>query len=171
MKPAINKAVLGETHHRHKIEDSMDFKESIRYMIPQVKRYVKIFSPTLERELYDTDCFRDLISSFCRQSRLSDVRILVQESDDIIRYGHRLTALAKVLPSKISIKLLGNGDVFSSESYILADRHGIVFRSNFESMEGYCNFNAKNEVQNYSEDFDRKWQLAKFDPNFRALTL
>ncbi len=167
----LGTAQLGENPQRFLLGDFQRTLAALNSMIGQTRRYVKIFSPDLERELYDTEKFRDQISAFARLSRYSEVRILVQQIEDMVQNGHRLLELSRKLPSKVTIKLLSRGEDIDCRSFILADSTGLIIRPEYENYQGFCNFHAKNAVENLADEFDRYWELAEIDPQFRTITL
>ncbi len=167
----LSTAQLGIDYQRFALTDYHQTLAALNGMMSQARRYLRIFTPDLDRLLYDTDHFKEQLSAFARISRHSEVRILLQLKEDIIHNGHRVLDLCRKLPSKIAIKTLTRREDIDPRSYLLADTSGIIYRPEYEDYQGYCNFHGKNEVENLQTEFDRQWNTAFIDPHFRDMTL
>ena len=68
-------------------------------MVRQAARSVEIVSRHLDPKMYDNAEFCDAVSQLVVGSRRARVRVLVRDTEPVIKNGHRLVPLAQRLPA------------------------------------------------------------------------
>lgn len=155
--------------HRHKV--SAELISLIATLVKQGSRSVYLLCWDLNPELLDNETIRDAFSYFLRKNPHANAKILIHDSAKITRYGHRLLALSRRLPSHIEIRKI-NQDFSEVEEFSLTvDATGSVLKPNLEQLEFTCQFNSKAKCLEKNNLFENIWRHSEADPNLRALSL
>jgi hypothetical protein len=128
-----------------------------------------IFSRDLDRTVYDTTAFIAAVRGLAMYSRYSQIRILVQNSEHIIKRGHRLVQLAQQLSSAIQIRKPGCDHQALSEDFLVVDKLGLLYRKTSDRYDAVVNFNAPPEAVAMVKFFDEMWDRSEPDPELRRL--
>ena len=99
------------------------------------------------------------------------VRIIVFESQAIVRRGHLLVKLAGKLPSYIELRNPGKEYDGFNESLFIADNTGYIYRNSSERFEGSLNFSDKRKSKTLMDVFGEMWSRSNPDPNLRNISL
>jgi len=163
------KLAVSDQVHRHKVSDELI--SLIASMVKQGSRSVYLLCSDLNPELLDNEKIRESFSYFLRKNPNSNAKILIQDSAKITRYGHRLLALSRRLPSHIEIRKISR-DFSEIEEFILTvDGTGSILKTSLEQLEFTTQFNSKAKCLEKNNLFDNIWRHSELDPNLRALSL
>ncbi|WP_126455260.1 histone acetyltransferase HPA2 [Sulfuriflexus mobilis] len=141
------------------------------HLARQARFSLNLISRDLEPAIYDNNDFAEAIRQLAMRSAKSRVRILIQDSQRVVKYGHRLVELSRRLSSYIDIRLQGREHKEFNEAWLIADHHGWLRRPQSDGFRGECHFNAPREVQERLKQFDMMWDTSTDDPNLRRLHL
>lgn len=134
-------------------------------------RYIRILSPTLDREVFDNTQLCDAISKLARRSRHSDIRILVSNSRPMVEHGHRLLTLAQRIPSLIHIQKLSHHPQLNDDTMVIRDSDGVLFKPAGSDHQGLYEPESKATVARYVEKFDELWDRSERDINLRQMQI
>ncbi len=135
-------------------------------------RYLDIMSHHLNREIFSEERLTQTLLDFAQTSRNAQIRILLQNSKSLWNGHHTLLNLSHRLPSKIEIRVLTEAPPKPEAGYISADLRRLVYMNNEEAYEGFVNYMAPQEAQNYVKEFETYWQLySKTDPNLAEIRI
>lgn len=138
--------------------------------IAKLARYrLVIMTPDLEPGLYGSPEFRDELRRIARSSRFAQVRILVRDSQRAAREGHPLVELALQLPTFVQIRVPDPDDEQRTDAFVLADDDAILYRVAAEVADGVVEIEGSAIARERLRNFDRLWERAQPDPNFRRL--
>lgn len=140
-------------------------------MVEQAHRTIRIFSPQLDHEVFDRPALVSALASVARRSRYSEVRILISDSRSIVNRGHRLLDLARRLPSSIAIQKLTAHPELPSDSFVLCDDFGTLFKPNDSDRDGFYDPDNRTRAKPYIEKFDELWLKSRPDSELRVLRL
>lgn len=140
-------------------------------MSSQAKFRLDIVSRDLEPAVFDNENYYNAVKQLARRSSKSKIRILIQNSEHIIKYGHCLIELSRRLSSYIDIRLQGEDFREFNEAWLIADDCGWIRRPLADRFKGECHFNSPREVQERSKQFSLMWDKSVGDPNLRRLHL
>jgi predicted GNAT family N-acyltransferase len=149
---------------------SLDQCRQAALEIAKLARYrLAIMTPDLEPALYGSPEFRDELRRIARASRFSLVRILVRDAQRATREGHLLVELALALPTYVQIRVPNPDDEQRTDAFVIADDDAILYRVAPESPDGVVEIEASALARERLRSFERLWERAQPDPNFRRL--
>jgi hypothetical protein len=134
-------------------------------------RYLRILSPTLDRDVFDNAQLCDAISKLARRSRHSDIRILVNNSRPIVEHGHRLLTLAQRIPSLIKIQILSAHPQMNDDTMVIRDLDGLLFKPADSDHQGFYEPESISRVASYVERFDELWERSGPDIDLRRMQI
>jgi predicted GNAT family N-acyltransferase len=138
--------------------------------IAKLARYrIAIMTPDLEPGLYGSPEFRDELRRIARSSRFALVRILVRDTQRAAREGHLLVELAMTLPTFVQIRVPDPDDEQRTDAFVLADDDAILYRVAADVADGVVEIEGSAIARERLRSFDRLWERAQTDPNFRRL--
>ena len=132
-------------------------------------RQIRIFTHDLEPQNYNQLEFLEAVKHLVLTHRGAKVQILVMDSDKAVRSGHRLVETMRRLSSFFEVRRVAENFRHHGEAFLLADRSGLVFRSNAERNEGIADTDSPQIVSRYLEFFDEVWVHSEPDPELRRL--
>jgi len=160
----------GNTENDVLIDSTKQTREAILRLTETALRSIKIFTPNLERELYNNDSFREVLLSFCRGNRHAQIQLLSADTSQAIQYGHQLIRLAKNITSSMQIR---NTPVEYQEaqiSFILIDKSSFIFKQNHTKQHALKS-DCKNRAKKLYEIFTSVWEQAEQDPQTKTINL
>ena len=131
-------------------------------------RSIKIFTPNLERELYNNDSFREVLLNFCRGNRHAQVQLLSADTSHGIQYGHQLIRLAKSITSSMQIRNTPEEYQEEKISFILIDKSSFIFKQDY-TMQYAFKSDCKNRAIKLYEIFTTIWEQAEQDPQTKTI--
>lgn len=134
-------------------------------------RNVNILSPTLDHRVFDNPELVSALAALARQSRQTQIRILISDSRQIVARGHRLLQLARRLPSSVHIQKLAEHPDWNGETVITRDRDGVLYKPGGSDHEGFYEPNSRASAQKHLELFEDLWRHSAQDVELRALSL
>jgi predicted GNAT family N-acyltransferase len=164
-------AQLGKTnelYHLHTLEDHQVHATS---MVRQAKRYLSIFTQTLDPQIFDTPAFADATKNLSMRSRFSRIRILLQDNTLVVQQGHRLVELAQRLSTAIEIRIPGEAYADHAENFMLVDEVGYLHRKQAENLLGTACYNDRRRVDRMQTVFDDAWEYGIPDRELARLHL
>ena len=145
------------------------FDELAVELCTEARRYIRILSPDLDHEVFDSEALSNAISALARRSRYTEVRILVQNTRAIVQRGHRLLELARRIPSLVHIQVLSEHPEVSNDTMVIRDMDGLLFKPGDSEQQGIYEADSKAITAAYVEKFDDLWELSVPDVELRRL--
>ncbi|MEE4362157.1 MAG: GNAT family N-acetyltransferase [Pseudomonadales bacterium] len=146
-------------------------RDAIVDLAARARNELLILSPDLDPLLFDNGALVEALSAFARRHPRSRVEILVHDVRRMVRDGNRVLSLVRRLPTSMSIRVV-DGDMRDREdSFVLADRTGLVVLPRATIAEGFANHNDAPLTRQYADVFRRLADRAVLDPNLRIMTL
>ena len=162
---------FGNTDDDQFIESLTELNTAIRDNIENTLRTIHIFTPDMERTLYDSEEFSRLLLNFARGNRHANIQILAQDLDNAIEFGHALIRLSQQLTSYIEIRTPEDNTITQTHAFILFDNSGFVFRSDFRKYSGLTNSKCKHRNERLKEVFELAWFQARVEPRIKRLSI
>ena len=166
----LQQAELGQ-HETIKLHNRDEVVLASMRLVSQAKRTLDITSRDLDPEIYDNDEFVTAVKNLATRSRLSKIRILIQDSSKIVNHGHKLIDLAHRLSSFIEIRLQGKHFNEYNEAWLIVDESAWLRRPVSDRFEGECDFYTPRLIQERLIAFNEMWTAGEPDPNLRRLHL
>lgn len=153
------------------LQDQDAFIAAAVSLLQQASRTVRIRSALLDPSLFDSLAFNEALSAFARQSRFSEVQILIDMPQVILQRSGRTLALMRRLNDKITIRHYHDEPDEQRDSIILTDQQGILIKPASFEASGYFSLSDKIVTKECCETFDREWQLSPLARELRQLAL
>lgn len=134
-------------------------------------RHIYILSPTLDHRVFDNPELISTLAALARDSRQTEVRILISDSRQIVSRGHRLVQLARRLPSSVHIRKLHEHPDWNGETIITRDRDGVLYKPGGSDHEGFYEPNSRASTGRHLELFEELWRHSSPDVELRSLSL
>ena len=147
------------------------FDELTVELCKSARRYIRILSPDLDREVFDNDALLEAISSLARRSRNSEIRILVSDTRTLVQRGHRLLELARRIPSLVHIQVLAEHPEMNNDVMVIRDLDGLLFKPGDSEHQGHYEPDSRAVTGEYVEKFDELWERSVPDVELRRLGL
>ena len=157
----------GNTENDVTLKTGEDIQQSIIDISSSALRSIKIFTPDLQRNLYDNEDFRNTLLNFARGNRHAQIQILTADTSKAIRHGHQLIRLAQKLTSVVQIRIQAEEYRNPSVSFILADQSKFLFKnpSNQYAFISECEY-RHNRLELF---FTSAWEQAEQDIETRNI--
>lgn len=162
---------LGESETLLELNDAEEHHAVALEMIRQAKREVYIMSYDLDPRVLSHDDIVDALSRFVRQGRQAHAHILVQQSNPVVKHGHRLIPLAHRLTSSIRLNRPGYEHRDFTEAFMVVDGVGIIKRQIADRFEGVASFKSPIEGRDLRALFLSMWEKSEPDPQLRRLQI
>jgi len=157
----------GNTDNDTQLENINDTRKAILRLTGSALRSIKIFTPNLEPELYDTDNFRKALLDFSRGNRQAKIQIL---ATDAVYQGHQLIRLAQQSPSILQIRNTPEDYQTLNFSFLLIDQSNFVFKrtdSGSTSLLSSCTHRTNRLL----EFFTAAWEQSEKDPHTKQFLI
>jgi hypothetical protein len=169
MDKPIGEHRLGEDHEALAIEGLEDNIAVVDAMASQARRTFDLFTRDLEPRLYDREPFYQALRQLATSSRNAEVRVLIMDSDRIVKQGHRLINLGRRLSTYIKFRRVAEDYREIPYSFLVADVRGYLYRSLAIEYRGEADFHNPYRAKELAREFEDIWQHSQPDPNLRQL--
>lgn len=132
---------------------------------------INIISRSLDHQIFDRSDIVEAFSQFIRKNRNTTLKIILFDSTDVVKDGHRLINLANRVPSKISIRQLPKVVSTYNESLITADGKGSLHNPQSDRYEGSVDFNNHIRCGELNKVFMNYWHQCDISPDLRRVSI
>lgn len=141
-------------------------------MASQSRRRLLIYTQRLNPAIYDQRCFLDAVRSLVIRHANTRIQILVADTAQLGKGGHRLIELARDMTSSIAIRRRAEEFSGDERSFMIADQSGYLLRNLWYDLNGargdYCD---RPQSDRLAGEFVRVWERSEPDPALRRLAL
>lgn len=162
---------LGESETLLRLDGPDQFERATLVLVGQARRELCIVSPDFEPERLNTVAFASALSGFARRSRYAEARILIGDPTVAVRWGHKVVALARRMPSRLRIRQLDEDDVDTREAWMVADDIALLRREGSDGFNGSLSARAIPHAQRATLRFTEWWERSREIPDFRNLDI
>jgi hypothetical protein len=134
----------------------------------RAERSLCIYTPDLEPNLYDQDCFLEPMKRLVLARRHARLRVLISDPARASRDGNRFMQMARRLTSYIDLRNVSPEFRGNPCSFIVADDKAIAYRQQATRWDGVVEFNDAAVVRRYLAYFDEAWAESQIQPELRA---
>lgn len=135
----------------------------------QTSRHIDIISRNLDPTIFDNIDFIDAIKKLSLSSKFTKIRILIKDSEPMIRNGHRLIELIQLLTSSIEVRKISEEYKSYNQAFTIFDGKGVISLPHADRYEGIANFNRPRLATELSNFFNEVWEHSAPDENLRRL--
>ena len=147
------------------------FDELVVELARSALRHLWILSPRLDRSVFDNTELTQALGDLARDSRQTEIRILIQDPRGLVAQGHRLLQLARRIPSRVIIHRLEHHPEWRGQTAVIRDRDGLLFKPGDSETEAFYYPNSRVAVQSQQELFEDLWRYSAPDPDLRSLSI
>ncbi len=168
-EPPVPAAIKAIQARQVELQSREDARQMTLELLHQCKASLCLYSRDLDRLLLDDQEIIDAFRRIALAGRGADLRILVQNLEPALRYGHRLLNLAHRMTSAIQVRVPSREDLRYPAAFMLTDRQGYLYRPLAARFDGEANtghIGRHNELQTY---FNEVWDRAEPSPELRQL--
>lgn len=165
----IENLELGTTARQIPIESGENNRIAALALAQQAQRSLRIFTRDLEAAVYNTQDFVEAVTKLATSSQYSIIHILIQDSGNVVKNGHRLVELSYRLSSKIKLRKPCHEYRNYNEAFLVADESGLIHKRLADRYEGVINFNDPPAARSLAKFFDEVWEKSEPDPELRRL--
>jgi hypothetical protein len=163
--PAVS-AARGENSVR--VISSLDeMRAAVDTVAASAQRLMSIYTPDLEPDLYDQNAFLEIVKRFVLARRFAKVRVLISDSNRLLRDNNRFIAMGRRLTSCIDIRPVIGAIRQRAAGYLIADDRAIVYRVHPDRWDGVADLNNPPVARQYLDEFDEIWHASAMDEQAR----
>lgn len=152
-----------------KLQTRQDSYDALLKLIQQARYSIDIFSHHFDGNLYNTPEMMASFKHFILDNRQAKLRLLLQDSSNLIRHGHQIIELRRRLTSQIHIHQATNDFDECSQTLILIDKSGFLLRPYSDRYEGIASLNNPLKVKTESIFFEKAWETSHPSQEMRQL--
>ncbi len=134
-------------------------------------RHLCILSPRLDHAAFDNPELAAAISTLARNSRQSEIRILINDSRSLVSRGHSLLELARRIPSSVRIQKLAEHPDWNNQTVVIRDRDGVLYKPGDSNHEAFYEPSSRASTERHLELFNDLWRYSEQDTNLRTLSI
>jgi len=160
---------IGEDNRELRLERSQDHVAVAAAFAAQARRGLDVVSRQLDRRVYDTSKFVENARAFAVSGRNARMRLLILDTDALIKKGHRLLDLARRLTSFMEIRRLEDDFKDFNEAFLIADGVAYLYQNLADRYDGAANFHDPLRSRALLRVFDDMWEHSPPASELRSL--
>jgi hypothetical protein len=145
-----------------------EYRAAVAELATRAQRSLSIYTPDLEPQLYDQDCFLEPMKRLVLARSHARLRVLISDPARAAREGNRFMQMARRLTSYIDLRNVSPEYRGNPCSFIVADDKAIAYRQQSSRWDGIVEFNDVAVVRRYLAYFDEAWAESITQPELRA---
>lgn len=148
-----------------------EYRAAVAEIATRATRSLSIYTPDLEPQLYDQDCFLEPLKRLVLARSHARLRVLISDPARAAREGNRFMQMARRLTSYIDLRNVAPEYRSNPCSFIVADDKAIAYRQQASRWDGIVEFNDVQVVRRYLAYFDEVWAGSLIQPELRATAI
>ncbi len=163
--------ILGVASEKVLVDSRQLNHDAILKLLSAAQSQICIVSRYLDQTIYSKHDFIENASEFIRRTKSSSIKILVHETQQIVKNNHRILTLSQRVSSKIEIRTICNDYAQYNQSYLVADSIGYIHNLKSDLYDAEVNFNDTDKSKELMEKFKIIWELSQQDSEVRRLCI
>lgn len=163
--------ILGVTAESMQIDTRQKNQDAIFKLISSAQNQISIISRYLDPTIFNTEGFINNASDFVRRTKTANIRILVHDTNPIVKNNHRALGLSQRVSSKIQIRTICNDFSQFNKSFVVADSVGYIYNAKSDLYDAEVNFNDYDRSKELVETFKNIWELSQQEAEVRRLCI
>ena len=163
--------ILGESASIFRLTTHIDFRDAALALAKQATQSIHIFSHDLEAMTYDQAPFLEALTRVAHFHRTTTVQILLRDPSPAVKQGHRLIEVCQRFSSDIKIRCLTEDYENHRETFLIADRTGVLYRDDYDRNLGMVCFKEVHLAEKLLRLFDDAWERSRPASELRRLHL
>ena len=137
--------------------DSTAAVDQLLRVANRAQRQLWVRSALLDPQLFEDAAVIEQLSAFARSAAKAEVRILIADSQALLRRGHRLLDLSRRLDEKILLRVLSEPDAMPANTYLCADHRAYWRLANDRLYSGIGDTNDSATCRRLRDHFEQAW--------------
>ncbi len=163
--------ILGVTSECVQIDTRKLNHDAIVKLTTSAQQQVLIISRYLDPTVFNNDEFIQAASALARRTKSSKLKILVHDTNQMIKNGHKILDLSQRLSSKIEIRTINSEYSQYNQSFVVADTIGYIFNQKADLYDADVNFKDSDRSKELEESFNMMWEPSAQDTAIRRLCI
>ena len=163
--------MLGVTSECMQVDTRQLNHDAILKMLSAAQNQISIVSRHLDPTIFSKQDFIEYASEFIRRTKTSSIRILVHDTNPIVKNNHRILTLSQRVSSKIEIRTINDDFAQFNQSYLVADSMGYIHNLKSDLYDAEVNFNDTDKSKELMETFNNMWELSQQEAEVRRLCI
>ncbi len=163
--------MLGVTGECIQIDTRQLNHDAILKLLSAAQNQISIISRHLDPTIFSKQDFIGNASEFIRRTKTSSIKILVHDTQPIVKNNHRILSLSQRVSSKIEIRTICNEYAQLNQSYLVADSIGYIYNLKSDLYDAEVNFNDTDKSKELMETFKNIWELSQQEAEVRRLCI
>lgn len=163
--------MLGVTQGEISIEERALNIAAVHKLASSAVLNLHVISRALDHMVFDRSDIIEAFSKMVRRNRNASVKILIYDSTNIIKDGHRLINLADRLPSKFTVRKIPKEFTIYNEGMVTADGKGFLYNPQSDRYEGNVTFNDQTRCAELDKTFIDLWNQSESEPELRRVSV
>lgn len=134
-------------------------------------RIIRVFSEHYDPSVFEREEIISALKTFCLGHEKAELKLLAPLNTISIKKHTTLLDLAHRFSSKLKIRESADAIKELSGQFMVGDRHLVLHQPNADSQHGYFNPDYPARASQLLEAFDRVWQYAGENPEFRSVSI
>ncbi len=163
--------ILGVTNECIQVDSRKLNRDAILKLVASAQDQIVIISRYLDPTIFNNEDFSQAALQLARRARHSSIRILVHDTEPIVKNGHRILELSQRISSKIEIRTICNDYSQFNQSFLVADKTGYIHNLKSDLYDAEVNFNDIDKSKELTETFKNIWELSEQDLAIKRLCI
>ena len=163
--------LLGVTGESVQVDSRNLNRDAILKLVSSANSNVVIMSRYLDPTIFNCEEFFAAASKLVRRAKTSSLRILVHDTDPLVKHGHRALDLSQRISSKIEIRTVCDDYSQFNESFVVADSIGYIHNLKSDLYDAEVNFCDNDKSKELLDVFTNIWELSQQDTVIRRLCI
>jgi hypothetical protein len=136
-----------------------EMREQLLNVTRCAEKQLAIWSVDLDKGLFESAAFLEVIKRFVLARRHTRVRLLMPQLPTSTEHKHALLAMAERLPASFEVRTMADAPLDAGELFLSDDR-GVLYRIHPDRWDGMANQNDLLVTRFYMTQFDAAWRTA-----------
>ena len=160
-----------KTPEHHRLTTRDEVRAAVAVLFEQAQRQILIFGPVLERYYFNTARIEELMGKFIARHRTNRIRILTEDTQQVLLDNARFKQLAQRLPDCLSIRQVNEMHRGLKDMFVVADRTGYVHLPDVETFDGLTSTQAPRAALQFTRRFESMWEKSEPAPGLNTVGL
>jgi len=164
--------ILGETEEFLLCTDPEEHQAILQSLVRQTTRHLDILTYDFDPAFYDNEESLEIFEELALNGgHRVQIRILIQEPQQVALKGHRLLKLGRRLSSTFVMRRPAETYRTFPETFLIADINGFWHRPYRDSFKAFSNFHDGVNARELLKTFEMLWNESEDDPYLRTFIL
>ena len=163
--------IIGVTSECLPIDTRQLNQDAILKLLSSAQNDVAIVSRQLDPLIFSNENFIENATEFIRRNKTAKIRILVHDTQSIVKNNHRVLNLSQRVSSKIEIRTICNDYAQFNQAFVVVDSMGYILNQKADLYEAEVNFCDPEKSKELMETFKSIWELSQQDSEVRRLCI